>query len=228
MWGLKKPLLFSFAACVGIFLLFPGVDIGFSRLFYDPAAGFFWRNAWVSRILYGSVEILTPIWIGLVVLLLAWVWIRKKTIGSLTRKSFLYLLLVLAIGPGLLVNTVLKDNWGRARPDMTREFGGTERFTPAFVLSDACRKNCGFVSGHSAMAFYLMTPGFLFPGFRRRIFTAGFLYGSSVGLVRIVQGGHFLSDVVFSFFVVFAVAAVLHHLLYQRDSHEPVDRHSGL
>jgi lipid A 4'-phosphatase len=228
MLGLTKPFVLFFVAAAAVFLIFSEVDIAFSRLFYQPDTGFFLQNARLCRVLYRSVEILTPMWIGLVAVLWIGVWIRKKPIAGLTRKSFLYLFLVLAIGPGLVVNTILKDNWGRARPDMIREFGGNHHFTPAFVLSDACEKNCGFVSGHSAMAFYLMVPGFLYPRFRRWIFAVGFLYGSSVGLVRIVQGGHFLSDVVFSFFVVFATAAVLHYFLFQRDSYVPVDRHPGL
>jgi len=32
------------------------------------------------------------------------------------RKRYLYLILVMAIGPGLVVNTALKQRWGRPRP----------------------------------------------------------------------------------------------------------------
>jgi lipid A 4'-phosphatase len=216
MHGFSKIILAFFATSIIAFLVFPEIDIRFSGLFHDSVNGFYLKNVWFCRFLYESVEILTPVCIGLLLTMLGWMWIKKISVFGLTQKSVIYLILVLALGPGLLVNTILKDNWGRARPETIMEFGGVETFSPAFVMSSSCDRNCSFVSGHSAMAFYVMVPGFLFRRFKKQIFGLGFVYGSAVGLVRIIQGGHFLSDVVFSFFFVFMVAWGMYHALFER------------
>ncbi|WP_308874953.1 hypothetical protein [Thiothrix subterranea] len=56
-------------------------------------------------------------------------------IGSLRqqyrlRLAAIYVLLVFLSGPGLLVNTVFKDHWGRPRPVQVAELGGQERYVP--------------------------------------------------------------------------------------------------
>ena len=44
------------------------------------------------------------------------------------------------VGPGLLVNTVLKDHVGRPRPVQPEQFRGHERYVPPFQRSSACYK----------------------------------------------------------------------------------------
>lgn len=116
------------------------------------------------------------------------------------RQAF-FLLLLLALGPGLLVNVVLKDHLGRARPREIHEFGGRYAFTPIWRHGDT-GKNSSFPSGHAAVAFYLMAPWFVLRG-RNRMQAAwwlagGLAYGSLVGTARILQGGHFLLDVLWA------------------------------
>jgi lipid A 4'-phosphatase len=118
-----------------------------------------------------------------------------------------------ALGPGLLVNGFLKDQWGRPRPVMTDLFGGKLPFVPAGEWSNACLNNCSFVSGESASIFWLVCLVPLLPAGQRRIgavvlttvavFTAG---------LRMAFGGHYLSDVVLgglSTLIIFAVLATL-------------------
>jgi len=118
-----------------------------------------------------------------------------------------------AMGPGLLVNGILKDHWGRPRPVMTDLFGGDLAFVPAARWSDACTSNCSFISGEAASIFWLLCLVPLLPAGQRRagaiaitgiaIFTSG---------LRVAFGGHYLSDVVLgglSSFVVFAALAAL-------------------
>ena len=52
---------------------------------------------------------------------------RRMLIGG---RAALFLVLTLALGPGIVANTLLKDHWGRARPIDVVEFAGTDRFTP--------------------------------------------------------------------------------------------------
>jgi len=125
---------------------------------------------------------------------------------------FTFLLLSLLLGPGLLANTLLKNNsTGRARPAQVEQFGGERHFTPAFVYSGQCQTNCSFVSGHAAMGFYFCGLGWLFRS--RRAFLAGCLIGTLVGTARIAQGSHFVSDVLFAFWVVYFVNCGLARLL---------------
>ncbi len=228
--GLSRIFLGSFIAAALLFYAFPEVDVRFSMLFYDPSSGFYLADAPFCRWIYASVEIVSIAWGVLAVLLMAAIWIRKKKCFGLKTGHVIYLLAVLAIGPGLIVNLLLKDNWGRARPYDVIQFGGSAAFTPAFVISGECHNNCSFVSGHAAMGFYFIAFGFLCHSRRRSLFflLAG-IYGTVVGLVRILQGGHFLSDVVFAFFIIYALSAVLYWLMFERKSpHETLHHHSGL
>jgi lipid A 4'-phosphatase len=96
-------------------------------------------------------------------------------------------------------------------------FGGERQFTPAFVIADQCERNCSFVSSHAACGFYFMTLGFVCSGrrARRAWFTGGALAGGALGAGRILQGGHFLSDIVFAGFFVFVAGALLHYLMFR-------------
>ena len=145
---------------------------------------------------------------GLLAAALWMLWHYRDGRNPFKRKIFLFLFLSLLIGPGLLVNTVFKNNSiGRARPSQIVEFGGENQFTPAFVYSGACEKNCSFVSGHASMGLYFIALGWLLRS--RRWFWIGLGIGSVVGLTRIVQGGHFLSDTVFAFWSVYWVNIAL-------------------
>lgn len=227
--GLSRFFLVSFIAATLLFYAFPELDIRFSMFFYDPVRGFYLADTPFCRWIYDSVEIVSLAWGGLAVLLLSARWIRKKNMFGPSTKQLIYLLAVLAIGPGLIVNMILKDNWGRARPVDVMEFGGASAFTPAFAISSQCHKNCAFVSGHSAMGFYFIAFAFLCRRRRSLFILLAAIYGTVVGWVRILQGGHFLSDVVFAFFIIHAVSAVLYWMMFERKPpHETFRHHSGL
>jgi lipid A 4'-phosphatase len=125
-----------------------------------------------------------------------------------------FLILSLALGPGLLVNEVFKAESGRARPGQVEQFGGEKSFTPVFQPADQCTRNCSFVSGHAAMGFYLI--GLAWVRQDRRWLWLGIAAGALVGAARILQGGHFLSDVLFGFWVVYGVNVLLARWLLGR------------
>jgi membrane-associated phospholipid phosphatase len=95
------------------------------------------------------------------------------------------------------------------------------------VRADQCPKNCAFVSGHAAMGFFLVTFAFLMAsGYRRRAVFAGTIaLGAAIGMARIGQGSHFLSDIVFAGLINIAVAWALYAWLAARDG--PADRFFG-
>ena len=227
--GLSRFFLGSFIAASLLFYAFPELDIRFSMFFYEPASGFYLADAPFCRWFYASIEIASIAWGVLAGLLLVVLRVRKKNLFGLSTRHLIYLLAALAIGPGLIVNLLFKDNWGRARPYDVIEFGGTAAFTPAFVISSECHKNCAFVSGHAAMGFYFIAFGFLFKRRRSLVVLLAGIYGTVVGMVRIIQGGHFLSDVVLAFFITYAVSAVLYWIMFERKSSRgTLHYHSGL
>jgi len=123
------------------------------------------------------------------------------------RRGLLFLFLVMAVGPGLLVNEVFKAESGRPRPSQVQEFEGTRDFVAAFEPSDQCDSNCSFVSGHAAMGFFFLAFAWVLRD--RRWLYWGALIGLLVGLGRVMQGAHFLSDVLFGYPVVYVTALLL-------------------
>ena len=217
-----RSLLFyiaATAAAVALFLLAPGIDLWASGVFFRPGEGFFFANLGIVRALYRLVPwIVAAQAIGIPLLLLLGWW-RGRKIAHMGVKEGVIVLLVVVLGPGLAVNTVLKDHWGRARPSQVMEFGGSQAFTAAPLPASTCDKNCSFVSGHAAVGFGLIAYSLLaMTPTRRRIITAGAVAaGTLIGLARMAQGAHFLSDVVFAGLVVCGLAQFLGWALLERD-----------
>ena len=96
--------------------------------------------------------------------------------------------------------------WGRARTNDILELGGDKIFTPWFELSKSCVNNCSFVSGDASVGFsliliYFLTKNILF-------FWAALFSGLVLGLTRIVEGGHFLSDILMACIIVFFLSFI--------------------
>jgi membrane-associated PAP2 superfamily phosphatase len=134
------------------------------------------------------------------------------------RKQALFLVLLLALGPGLLVNTVFKEHWGRPRPSHLQVFGGVEQKAYHQVWERGVSgTGKSFPSGHAAAAFYLVAPYFVlrrrFPGYARLALAFGLCYGLIMGVARMAQGGHFPSDVLWAGGIVYLTGALLSRLL---------------
>lgn len=200
------------------FWCFPQIDIAVSRLFYSSEMGMFpLREHGLTYAIYYGVKLVswavgTMLLLALIASFLGRFYAPFKRIST---RAVVYLLLVLAIGPGILVHWVSKEVWGRPRPVNIEEFGGSQAFIPAFHLSPSDHKS--FTSGHAAMGFYFLALALFFEGYKRRaIYVVGLSLGALVGLVRIAQGGHFLSDVIGSGFIVVGTAHLLYYLLYRQ------------
>ncbi len=128
------------------------------------------------------------------------------------RKKALFILLFIIIGPGLLVNVLLKEQVGRARPREVVEFGGPYQFTH-FWQPGTAGTNSSFPSGHAAIAFALMAPWFSLRGQHRPIalsfLVTGLLFGLLVGIARILQGGHFTSDILWAGGLLYLTGGIL-------------------
>ena len=72
------------------------------------------------------------------------------------------------------------------------------------------------MSGHAAIGFWFLVFGWALQ--QRRWFAIGVMIGLLVGGFRVIQGAHFLSDVVFAFWVVYFTG-----LLCRRQLEEPAE-----
>jgi len=212
MTYLKQPrarlLLLCFLASSLLLAAFPALDIRVSRLFFD-GTGFHLANQWWVRLLQGSVGYAVGLSLTAVVALYAFNKKSRRQVGGVAGRTVVYLFLVLLLGAGLIVNVLLKNSFGRARPRNIEEFGGDQKFTGAFVVSGECATNCSFSSGDGAGAFFLLAMAWALSR-RRTVLLAALGFGALVSFSRVAAGAHFLSDIVVSFFVMIILADALH------------------
>ncbi|MCA8933959.1 MAG: phosphatase PAP2 family protein [Rhodospirillaceae bacterium] len=208
-----------------LFMLAPGIDRWVSRQLSSPETGFFWADLGVWRLVRDLVVIsVAAVAVAALATLAArLLWPRRR--GIMRVGTALYLVASLALVPGLLVNGVLKDNWGRPRPIHLAEFRDPPalapdlEFQPVWVMSDQCPANCSFVSGEASAAMVLVAlVPLVAPRRRRAALAAALAWGGLVSAVRVIQGGHFLSDVVLAGLLTYLAVGLLHRWLR---SHPP-------
>jgi lipid A 4'-phosphatase len=224
--------LFTLLALIGltfaVFALWPELDLWVTGRFYQ--AGFAWETAapisQALRAILWDISILMPL-VALVLTGVGYAW-RPVLVPA---RIWAYVLALFLIGPGLIVNGLLKAHWGRARPFMVTEFGGTARFTPPWQITDQCTRNCSFVSGEGAgsmaMAISLLLILFLL---RHKLPALVYRLGQGAtlamlaftGFQRVASGGHFLSDVLLSWVFTGVIALILARLMLGRSG--PVAR----
>lgn len=208
-WLISGSLI---AGLVGVplFLLVPELDTAVSRMFYADEYGFIGRTT--------SIEFLRNVFKGLYIFACvaaisgcAYCLHTRQGLFGLQAAQFLFMASCLAIGPGVVTNLAFKDHWGRARPREIVEFGGSKTFTAALVPANQCRKNCSFVCGEASSIFMIFfAAGLMFQRRSALLIGTGLVAGFAAGLIRIAQGGHFLSDVAFAGIAMALTAAALH------------------
>jgi len=198
------------AVLVLLFEAMPWVDLDIATAFHAgqgsfPAGQWLWVQAlyrgtpWVGRTIFLATG---------VVLLIAW-W-RPALVSRRLWRRAAALHLVFLLGLGGVVHLALKEQWGRPRPYELSAFAGGQDFAPALRPASACRTNCSFVSGHAATGFAIVGLGMFAPRhWRRRWFFLALTLGLAIGAGRMLQGGHFLSDVLFAGWCMWAVAALV-------------------
>jgi lipid A 4'-phosphatase len=205
-------------------VLVPSLDLAVSRFFFNGVA--FPRGAWWVRLQQDLLTLFLSITMLAVVLVYAWNRLLRRRVLNIDGRRVLYLLFVLIIGAGLIVNAGFKNNFGRARPRDVAEFGGSQMFTPAYVVSRECETNCSFSSGDAAGGFFTIALVMAFQ--RRRVYyvAAGAL-GVVISIARLASGAHFLSDIVVSFFVMLIVSDVLFHYMIAIPSERRISSSTG-
>jgi len=211
---LNNPLYIwlAFFLCSVFFIFYPQIDITISSFFYKD--GFYLRGSFFERFFYRSVPIIVSVLTVGSIFLFIYNFIKKKNILGIDKKTILYILLVLSLAPGLIVNSLLKEEWGRARPMDIVEFGSTKTFTPAFILSD--QGGNSFSSGHGAAAFSVLGFALLARSRKKFWIALALSYGVAVSFARIIGGGHYLSDNVTSFFIVYIATYALYGYIIEK------------
>lgn len=141
---------------------------------------------------------------------------RRRPWPASARRRVAYLVLTLALGPGLFVNVMLKGNSHRPRPINTADVAGAgAEFRPFYDFSGACRRNCAFSSGETASAIWTAAPALIAPPPARFVaVVAAMAFGAIVGAMRIVAGAHYLSDVAFSGLLMLALILISRRIFF--------------
>ena len=202
------------------FGLYPELDLRIARVFYEYVDAN--QNAFAWRI-YPPLMLARDLglWVGTVLiapylaaLAIKLILPRRKLLVS--GRAILFLTATLALGPGLLVNVLLKDHWGRPRPIDVAQFGGNEHFVAWWDPRGDCEKNCAFVSGDVAGAFWTIAPAVLAPPpWRALCVGAALALGTGMAAVRVMAGGHFASDVIFAGLFTFLIIWIVYALIYR-------------
>lgn len=201
-------LIYLFA----IFALFPGLDLALAGLFYRNGQfiGRIDAGQYLRRFFYDAPYLIFGAF------LLAYV--AKKFFGAPQGprgRQIIFLIATLALGPGLLVNGVLKEVSHRPRPEQSQNFGGPWAFQPYDSFAGACKKNCSFVSGETSFAAWTLAPALLVsPPAQTLAIGAALSLTVATGLLRMSFGGHYFSDVVFA--AIFTFLIVLGGFLWLR------------
>ena len=182
-------------------------DIALQRYFYSPEKGWLlqFHPIWDFIYRFGIFPGYFLAFGGLVMITLSY-W-NVKYINY--RKASMVLIFTMIVGPGLIVNLVLKDHTGRPRPREITEFGGAEKFL-CVCEKGATNEGKSFPCGHCSMGFYLAIP-YLFLRNRKKILAysvlaVGIGYGIIIGIARMMAGGHFASDVLWAGLIVWLIA----------------------
>jgi len=222
---IRRELLVVLAVLAAVTAVFwtTRLDLAAANFFREPCCSWpmaeqpFWRFVYRYGVLAGVLLAAA----ALVTFTLSY-WYPRALVEW--RKPALFLVLVVTVGPGLLINVAFKDHYGRPRPREVQQLGGEETFLPVWVKgSDPQAKS--FPCGHCSMGFYLSTPYLVLKRRRRRaavaFLLAGIGWGLMLGAARMMAGGHFLSDVVWAGGMVWLTALALYHLLDLDRAPEP-------
>lgn len=192
------------------------LDLRAAAAFYHPAAPDPWwesgASLWVffyqaSPLLSGLIMMASLLAIGAGALWPAW---RRR------RRAAIFVLAVTLLGPGLIINGVFKDYWGRPRPHQTIDLGGTQAYVPPLARTPEL-KGKSFPCGHSSVGFALGAFALLWQRRRPRLAMATLVgsaaLGTLLGVGRMTAGDHFLSDVIWSAVMAYGIAFVLYWLV---------------
>ena len=193
----------------------PSLDLYMGSLFYYGDKQFLIQSYSPVSIIFRKILLpLILIYVFVLPLILQFLPLQKIYFGyKFSLSEIVYIWVSGTVTMLLVVNVVLKNMWGRARPNDVSYFNGFQDFTPWYKISNACVSNCSFVSGDSSVGFLLVV--FYFITNKSVYLYLGLILGSLLGFIRIAAGGHFFSDIIFSQIIV-TVTILTSFVLYKK------------
>jgi len=133
-----------------VFAVYPLIDLEVARVFFDDHKSKFPISVTYE---WNLVRQLAN-WIPFLLLAPALFALLRKIVfpGSKLLISPSVVVLLVAsfiVGPGLTSNLLLRENWGRPRPNRVQQFAGTADFEPWWRPGGACERNCSFCTSRS-------------------------------------------------------------------------------
>lgn len=207
-------LMIALIVCVGlsaIFYLFPEIDIKFSSVFYNNTEGFFLASSRWVVFLEKAPKITAICAIITMIFFILRTFFYTRSFNYKRYIAHIYIILVFVLGSVIMVDQGLKEYSGRARPYQVEAFGGNKKFTGAYHKTAECAGNCSFVSAHAAAVFAFFGFAFVVTNRYNRalIEISVMVAGLIAGFARIVEGKHFLSDIVLCGIYIYILAVGL-------------------
>lgn len=193
---------------------FTNVDIRLAELFYDPARGFPWRDAWLAdKFSHGIMKIV--LWCAGLAIMGAVLFDGVRPLASWDAGKRLRMRCVAASAVLVpLVTSLLKQASASHCPWDLAQFGGTQQYVrlidalPAGMLSGHC-----LPAGHASSALWLVSLGVLWlPASRSKALLAsmgGLGFGFALGWMQQLRGAHFLTHTLWSMWIACAVVTLL-------------------
>ena len=188
-----------------VFFLFPSLDITVSGLFFGQDGKFIatesdWFIYFIRKMLLPLLALL--VFFVPITAVIKQIYFKEKILNIPVRE-WVYLFSCLIVGTGVVVNSIFKNLWGRARPNDTIQFGGQEPFTIPWLNVDYCSTNCSFVSGD--VSFFTLSLAVLIIFNKTSWNTFAYVSILLISLLRIMEGDHFLSDTIMSFIITYVI-----------------------
>lgn len=193
------------------------LDLIISGAFYSPDTGFSGKQSMVVSFFYDTIgwAVTSTLLFCLAYPILYW---RLPKMRHYWR-TVLALFVCLAIGPGIIVNSIFKENFGRPRPVQTEEFGGNH------VHRQVLEANWGnpgksFPSGHASVPLAFLVLAFSACRRNKVVLAKGMTIGIvlwylAVSYARIAAGGHHFTDVSWAGYIAF-ISAWLSYLYIEK------------
>jgi membrane-associated PAP2 superfamily phosphatase len=212
-WLPELVVLLAMAIAATVLFSATDLDVAASRRFYHPELADHWPVASqpVWRLFYLSTPWITGSLAAVGGALLVAGLVRRRL--SRLRLYGLFVLLSVIVGPGLIVNGLLKDHWGRPRPREIVELGGRMEYAPPLLPTGSHGKS--FPCGHCSVGYLYAVGWWIWRRSRPRWAAAslgtGLVLGTLLGVGRMAAGGHFLSDAVWAGLISFSAAHVFYY-----------------
>jgi len=215
-FNLKVHLLLNLLALLVATLLFrfTDLDLIISDSWYQRLENRDWASTshtfWGWIYIYGTGPATFVFLAALITIIYTLVFSHNK----LTRIKAICIILAILIGPGAIVSSILKPNLGRPRPYDIERYGESDQFLKVLQFGE---HGDSFPSGHASAGFVLTILFYVFFCHKRKLawlsLSGSLLLGIILSVARVAQGGHFASDVFWSFSITQIVNCILYFKL---------------